>query len=279
MATLTRSCGQNTLEIMGCSVLHADAFEDNYIWLVALDQPNNESQRPTIIVDPGDEDPVLEKVARDNLAPIAILCTHHHGDHVGGAAALAREFNIPVYGPRAESISAVTHPLDDGDHLTFPVLGLEFTVMAVPGHTRGHIAYYSPGLLFCGDTLFSAGCGRLFEGTAEQMLESLSRLAALPEDTLVYCAHEYTAANLRFASTVEPDNRAVLQKINEVTAQRQLNTPTLPSRIGIEKQINPFLRSSLPGVKQAAEAHVGHTLADPLATFTEIRRWKDHFRG
>jgi hydroxyacylglutathione hydrolase len=279
MVTLTRTCGHNTLEYMGCSVLHADAFEDNYIWLVTQDRPDNKSTRPTIIIDPGDEDPVLEKIAQENLAPVAILCTHHHPDHVGGASALAREFNIPVYGPRAENIQAVTNPLDEGDHLTFPDLGLEFAVMAVPGHTRGHIAYYTPGMLFCGDTLFSAGCGRLFEGPAEQMLDSLTRLAALPGDTRVYCAHEYTAANLRFATTVEPDNQAVLEKIMEVSDLRQKNSPSLPSRIDIEKQITPFLRSSLPMVNKAAGAHAGRTLTDPLATFTELRRWKDHFRG
>ncbi|KPK55202.1 MAG: hydroxyacylglutathione hydrolase [Thiotrichales bacterium SG8_50] len=264
---------------MECSVLHADAFEDNYIWLVTPEASNSVSPKPTLIIDPGDEDPVLEKIDQENLTPVAVLCTHHHGDHVGGASALATQFNIPVYGPRLENIAAVTNPVDDGDHLAFPDLGLEFTVMAVPGHTRGHVAYYTPGMLFCGDTLFSAGCGRLFEGTAEQMLHSLNRLAALPDETKVYCAHEYTAANLRFASTVEPDNQAVRLKISEVTDLRSQNNPSLPSRIDIEKQINPFLRASLPTVNKAAEAHVGHALADPLATFTELRRWKDHFLG
>ena len=264
---------------MRCSVLHADAFEDNYIWLITPDSPDTDSRRPTIIVDPGDEDPVLEKISAEKLDPVAILCTHHHGDHVGGASALARQYNIPVYGPGLENIAAVTDPVGDGDIVRIPECGLEFSVIAVPGHTRGHIAYYTPGMLFCGDTLFSAGCGRLFEGTAEQMLASLDRLAALPDDTLVYCAHEYTAANLRFASTVEPENAAVSQKISEVHELRKTNTPTLPSRIDIEKQINPFLRSSLASVRTATEVHVGHALDDALATFTEVRRWKDDFRG
>jgi hydroxyacylglutathione hydrolase len=259
-------------------VLHADAFEDNYIWLLTV-AGDSSAARPALIIDPGDEIPVIAKIDESNLVPLAVLCTHHHYDHVGGAVELAERYDIPVYGPSDENISAVTKPVTDGDTLAFPDLDLEMAVIGVPGHTRGHIAYYASGILFCGDTLFSAGCGRLFEGTPEQMHDSLGRLASLPDDTAVYCAHEYTLANLGFAAAVEPDNPVLQQHISKTRAIRQKGIPSLPSHIGLEREINPFLRADQPAIQRAVATHTGHVPTDTLSVFTELRRWKDGFRG
>lgn len=288
------------------SVLHVPAFEDNYIWLIrgesadapalmtgrATDgrraspsargprlDPVGVSSNKVAIVDPGDAVPVLEALARQALTPIAILCTHHHGDHVGGVEELLVRYDMPVYGPARERIPAITHRLSDGDRVRLDALGLEFQVLDVPGHTAGHIAYYGHGLLFCGDTLFSAGCGRLFEGTAGQMHRSLSRLAALPPDTAVYCAHEYTAANLRFALTVEPDDSHVRDYQRQVSERRARREPTVPSTMAIERRINPFLRIHEPAVRRAVAAWAGHAPASDTETLALLRRWKDGFRG
>ncbi len=257
---------------MMASVLHVPAFEDNYIWLIRGVSPDR-----VAIVDPGDAVPVLEALTRQNLVPVAILCTHHHGDHVGGVKELLVRYDVPVYGPARERIPEITHRLNDGDRVRLDALGLEFEVLDVPGHTAGHIAYYGYGLLFCGDTLFSAGCGRLFEGTAEQMHHSLSRLAALPPDTAVYCAHEYTAANLRFALTVEPDNSHARDYQRQVGTRRARREPTLPSTIGLERRVNPFLRVHEPAVCRAVTAWAGHEPASDPETFALLRRWKDGF--
>jgi hydroxyacylglutathione hydrolase len=256
------------------SVLHVCAFEDNYIWLLRGESPDR-----VAIVDPGDAAPVLAVLENQPLLPIAILCTHHHGDHVGGVAELLRHFPVPVYGPARERIPAITHRLKENDRISLPQLGLEFTVFDVPGHTAGHIAYYGAGLLFCGDTLFSAGCGRLFEGTAAQMHSSLAKLAALPEATRIYCAHEYTEANLRFAAAVEPDNAAIATHREQVRAQRARHLPTLPSTLDLEKRINPFLRADQPAVRQAAQRWCGRVLDSDVEVFAALRRWKDKFRG
>lgn len=256
------------------TVLHVPAFEDNYIWLVVGDKMDC-----AVVVDPGDEGPVIEALERHRLTPVAILCTHHHNDHVGGVAGLLERYPLPVYGPAAESIPHCQHSLRDGDHVDIPALSLQLSVLDIPGHTRGHIAYSGHGLLFCGDTLFSAGCGYLFEGTPAQMFASLMRLVALPVDTAVYCGHEYTAANLRFAAVVEPDNRDVRVHQQTVRELRARGQPTLPSTLALEKRINPFLRTSVPSVRQAAERHTGRTLETALEVFTVIRRWKDDFRG
>ncbi len=255
-------------------VLHARAFEDNYIWLIRGKSPDR-----VAIVDPGDAEPVLAALEKQRLTPAAILCTHHHGDHVGGVEDILKHYKVPVYGPARERIPAVTRKLQDGDHLDLPDLGLGFDVLDVPGHTAGHIAYYGAGMLFCGDTLFSAGCGRLFEGTAEQMLTSLSRFAALPEATRVYCGHEYTEANLRFALTVEPDNADASNYRERARALRRQNLPTLPSTIGLERRVNPFLRSGQAGVRRSAEKQAGRALVSELEVFAAVRRWKDGFRG
>ena len=255
-------------------VLHVQAFEDNYIWLIP-----GQSNNRVAVVDPGDAEPVLRTLQARGLTPSAILCTHHHGDHVGGIAELVQLYpGLPVYGPGNENIVEVSHPVGDGAHIALPDLGVQLEVLCIPGHTRGHIAYYGHGWLFCGDTLFSAGCGRLFEGSAAQMHHSLSRLAALPEDTLVYCAHEYTVANLRFAHTVEPDNSAIQRYQQEAESLRQHDKSTIPSTLARELAINPFMRSDQPGVRAAAERRSGQALASPAEVFAAVRLWKDTFR-
>ena len=253
-------------------VLHVRAFEDNYIWL--LRGPGRE----VVVVDPGDAEPVLELAAREQWRLAAILCTHHHGDHVAGAAELRAQYRCPVYGPANERIAAVTQPVAEGDRVELPALGITLNVLDIPGHTAGHIAYVGEQLVFCGDTLFSAGCGRLFEGTAAQLYHSLQKLARLPDDTAVYCGHEYTCANLHFALTVEPDNDAARAQLAQAQAVVAQGRPTLPSTMARERAINPFLRVDRPAVWQAAEAHVGQTLSSPAEVFAAVRRWKDGFK-
>ncbi|MEW6514897.1 MAG: hydroxyacylglutathione hydrolase [Pseudomonadota bacterium] len=242
------------------------AFEDNYIWAL---RDNGQ----VVVVDPGEAAPVERYLAKVGARLTAILVTHRHGDHIGGIAELMARYPVSVYGPAREAAEVVTHPLRDGDRVT--VLGVEFEVIEVPGHTLGHIAFYRPGILFCGDTLFGAGCGRVFEGTLPQMHASLARLAALPPDTQVYCAHEYTQSCLRFAKTVEPDNTAIDARIVAVAAQRAAGQPSVPSTLADELATNPFLRWSAPGVIAAATAHLGHRPTNDAATFGAIRVWRD----
>jgi len=249
------------------------AFSDNYIWMLHDGQS-------AVVVDPGDDAPVRQAVADSGLCLQAILVTHHHADHVGGVAALRADFGVPVYGPAGEAIPGPYEPLADGD--VVDVLGLRFEVLDVPGHTAGHIAYRQLGdgpglLLFCGDTLFSGGCGRLFEGTPAQMHQSLQRLAALPGDTRVCCTHEYTLSNLRFAAAVEPDNADLMAYTARCVAQREAGHPTLPSTMSLERQINPFLRCDVPAVMEAARLH-GAANDDVVEVFAKLRRWKDGFR-
>jgi hydroxyacylglutathione hydrolase len=267
------------------TLLPVPAFDDNYLWLVWGQDP-----RRAIAVDPGSAAPVAAALAARGAELVAILVTHHHGDHIGGVAELAASArpqgraagSIPVYGPRGEAQEVVTHPLDDGEAVEVEEIGAHFEVMAVPGHTRGHIAFLhrDPGAptLFCGDTLFSAGCGRLFEGTAEQMAASLDRLAELPAATRVCCAHEYTLANLAFAAAVEPGNPAVAEYARAAAAARGRGEPTLPSTIGLERQVNPFLRTEVPEVAAAAARWSGSQPAGRVAVFAALRRWKDGFR-
>jgi len=250
------------------------AFSDNYLWLIHA--PAN--RREVAAVDPGDADAVETALREHGLALRAILVTHHHADHVGGVRALATRHGVPVFGPARERLPCDVRPLDDGDTVSLAELGLEFRVMAVPGHTLGHVAYYGHGALFCGDTLFSAGCGRLFEGTPTQMLDSLERIAALPDDTRVYCAHEYTLGNLRFAAAVEPGNADVLETLDAVRALRARDGITLPTTLGRERRINPFLRCREPAVRAAAEARAGAPLPAAADVFAVIRAWKDGYR-
>jgi hydroxyacylglutathione hydrolase len=260
-------------------VVHVPAFEDNYIWLIR--GPDSGSGPGAVAaVDPGDAEPVLEYLEQSGDRLVAILCTHHHGDHVGGVGELVAHNKVPVYGPADEHIPHRDHPLRDGDHISIPPLKLSFDVLGIPGHTLGHIAYTGHGVLFCGDTLFSAGCGRLFEGTAEQMANSLAKLGELPATTKVYCGHEYTEANLRFARRVEPDNNEILKYAELAEQLRTQGKPTLPSTLELEHSVNPFLRTQVESVRVAVEQHTG---AGPLVgcvdVFRELRRWKDVFRG
>jgi len=262
---------------MDAMVLHVPAFEDNYIWLIVGEAPDAANRR-CIIVDPGDADPVLEGLKIHALDPVAIFCTHRHGDHVGGVRELASKYNVAVYGPPAESIAGVTHKVSGGERIEidgFP----SFEVLPTPGHTAGHISYYGGNSLFCGDTLFSCGCGRIFDGTAGQLHQSLRAIAKLPPTTRIYCAHEYTLANLRFALTVEPDNRDTRLYQELCLQKRQQQLPTLPSLMKQELKINPFLRTAEPAVQQAAEQHAARVLSTEEAVFVTLRQWKDGFRG
>ena len=246
------------------------AFNDNYIWAIR-------DGDQCVIVDPGDAAPVEAWLSDQGLTLSALLITHHHPAHVGGVSALCRDRDIPVYGPARETIPEMDHPLGDGDRVRLATPDLELDVMEVPGHTLGHIAFYAPRQvwLFCGDTLFAGGCGRLFEGTPEQMHHSLTRLAGLPEDTQVFCAHEYTLANLRFAATVSPEDPAVSDRLARVSALREQDRITVPSTIGEEKRTNPLLRAADPQLRQACEARFGEAPETNVDSFAALRRWKD----
>ena len=250
------------------------AFTDNYVWLIHAPRDPNQ----VVVVDPGDAQPVERTLAARNLTLAGILITHHHGDHVGGVTQLLQSRDIPVYGPAGETVPGNPTRLREGDRVDLPSLGLQFSVLDVPGHTAGHIAYVGHGAVFCGDTLFSAGCGRLFEGTAEQMYRSLSKLAALPAETLVYCAHEYTLGNLKFGLAVEPENTAAAGYFAQCRELRARDEATIPSDIRRERNVNPFLRCDHNTVKQAAEAHAGRRLQSHTEVFAAIREWKDGFR-
>ncbi len=249
-------------------VVPLQAFKDNYIWTLR-------NATHAAVVDPGESGPVFEYLAREKLALCAILATHHHPDHVGGIADLLGKLRVPVYGPKDEPIPTLTAPVGGGDQVRIPELGASFDVIDIPGHTRAHIAYYGLESLFCGDTLFACGCGRLFEGTAEQMHASLSRLAALPDATRVYCGHEYTVANIAFARTVEPDNALLAERERKAKALRAQGKPTLPSTLGEERATNPFLRSSEPAVIESANKYLGARVSDPVKIFAAIRDWKN----
>jgi hydroxyacylglutathione hydrolase len=257
------------------AIIPIPAFSDNYIWLVR-------EGAYAAVVDPGDAEPVLDFLDRERLELTAILATHHHGDHVGGNTALLARFAVPVYGPAREAIPGRTHALQEGDAITVPGVGLRLSVLDVPGHTAGHIAYVGEcdgvPVAFVGDTLFAAGCGRLFEGTPVQMAASLGKLAALPGETRIYCAHEYTLANLRFALAVEPHSNALHERQARELDKRARNVPTVPSTLADERATNPFLRAGVPEVFAAAEAHAGRKLADAVAAFAMLREWKNGFR-
>jgi hydroxyacylglutathione hydrolase len=251
-------------------IIPVPAFTDNYIWLLV-------SGRNAAAVDPGDAGPVLETLGARDLALTAIINTHHHADHVGGNAALLARFDVPVFGPAHESIAQLTRRLSEGDAFEVPGIGVGLSVIDVPGHTAGHIAYTGDGLLFCGDTLFACGCGRLFEGTPAQMHASLAKLAALPGPTRMYCGHEYTLANIRFSLAVEPDNAQLRSREREEKAKRDRREPTLPSTMALELATNPFLRTAEPSVVDAAQAHAGHALGGPVEVFAAVRAWKNAF--
>jgi hydroxyacylglutathione hydrolase len=247
------------------------AFTDNYIWTL-----RESPAGAPIVVDPGDAAPVLAMADATGVAPAALLLTHHHPDHVGGAAELLRRWpSLPVFAPVDDRIEAPCQRVRDGD--TVEAGPWRFEVLAVPGHTLSHVAFHGHGLLFCGDTLFSLGCGRLFEGTPGQMLASLDRLAALPPLTRVCCGHEYTLANAAFAAAIEPGNAAMHRRTAEARALRDRDAPTLPALLADELAANPFLRVDAPAVRAAVAARLGRMPADRVETFAELRQWKDGF--
>lgn len=257
---------QNTLHITAIP-----AFDDNYLWLL-------HNEQSAVIVDPGDAAPVLDVLDKHHLSLCAILITHHHVDHIGGVKTLLQRFpKIPVYGPVHETITTVSHPCGEKDKVIIPELGCEFTVIETPGHTQGHIVYYSAAqhLLFSGDTLFAGGCGRLFEGTAKQMFQSLTKLAQLPDDTKVYCAHEYTLSNLRFAKKAEPNNPDIDQRIAREQQKRDADQPTIPSTIGLEKATNPFLRTTESGIIQQLQHENRLKENTPVSVLAALREWKN----
>jgi len=246
------------------------AFQDNYIWTLR-------SGTQAAVVDPGEARPVQDYLAQEGLSLVAILATHHHPDHVGGIAELVGRNKVAVFGPKGEPIPALTHPVGQGDSAVIPALDASFSVLDIPGHTRAHVAYYGLGSLFCGDTLFACGCGRVFEGTPAQMLASLSKLAALPDETKVYCGHEYTLANIRFARAVDPGNAELAAREERAQRLRDAGRPTLPSTLGEERATNPFLRCAEPAVVESANKYLGARIADPVRVFAAIRDWKNKF--
>ena len=247
------------------------AFEDNYIWIAHNDQY-------AIVVDPGDAVPVFNYLDTHKLKLLAILITHHHRDHIGGIKDLVELYNTPVYGPRKEKIPCLTHPLGEGDVVEIDQLKFNMNIIDIPGHTLGHIAYLWDGGMFCGDTLFTCGCGKIFEGTSAQLHNSLQRLAKQANDTRVYCTHEYTELNLPFALICEPSNKTLQQRALDTHALRAQDKPTLPSTLGLEKATNPFLRCNETEIIQHIEQKLGRKLpkGDELAVFTAMREWRDN---
>jgi hydroxyacylglutathione hydrolase len=247
------------------------ALNDNYVWL--LREPGG---TVATLVDPGETIGVMKVLARLKLSLGAILVTHHHGDHTGGIRSLKQLYpEAVVYGPARESVAGVTHPVKEGDTLTLPGTDARFQVLDVPGHTAGHVAYYGEGALFCGDTLFAAGCGRVFDGTMAELAASLERIVGLPAETLIYCAHEYTLDNLGFAQWVEPESEAVRQRLADAQQLRGQYRPTVPSSLALERETNPFLRTHLPAVIAMAERQAGRSLGSSAEVFEVLRSWKD----
>ncbi|MGC2048339.1 MAG: hydroxyacylglutathione hydrolase [Gallionella sp.] len=245
------------------------ALQDNYIWAI-------HEGKHAAVVDPGEAAPVLEFLNTHGLQLNVILCTHRHADHIGGIAELRKVYNVPVYGRRHPNNPHITHALREGDSLKLDPFGIEFAILEIPGHLNDHIAYLAPEILFCGDVLFGGGCGRNFEGSPAQLHHSLQRLAQLSDNTRVYCAHEYTAANLRFGLACEPDNPALQQRVVATQQLRAANRITLPSTIALEKATNPFLRCTQPEIIRNLQQR-GLTDTSELGVFTAMREWKNHF--
>ena len=245
------------------------ALKDNYIWIIHDD-------KHAAIVDPGEAAPVLSFLNTHSLQPNTILCTHRHADHIGGIAKLCKVYNVPVYGRRHPNNPHITHGLREGDKLTLDPFDITFTTLEVPGHLNDHIAYHAPEILFCGDVLFGGGCGRNFEGSLAQLHHSLQRFAQLPDNTNVYCAHEYTITNLHFATACEPNNLAIQRRISTTQQRRIANLPSLPSAISLENSTNPFLRCTQPEIIRTLQQR-GLTDTSEIAVFSALREWRNHF--
>ncbi len=252
------------------TIIPIPALKDNYIWTL-------HDQHHAVVVDPGDAAPVLAYLNAHQLKLTAILCTHHHNDHTGGVLELVQVYNVPVYGPQHEDIPCISHALSAGDVVELAELNIKLDVLDIPGHTRGHIAFVGEGGVFCGDTLFGCGCGKIFEGTAAQLFHALQQLVNLPDETRVYCGHEYTEANIRFALACEPDNAKLKQRQADAHALRAAGLPTLPSTIALEKSTNPFLRCAEPDIIVTAQRMADIDQTDEISVFTALRSWKDHF--
>lgn len=247
-------------------------FSDNYIWLIVNDENKN-----VVAVDPGDSKSLQNFLIKQNLKLTDVLLTHHHADHVGGVLNLIKHNSINVYGPREENISGVTHDLQDNQEVHLQSVNINFKILFIPGHTLGHIAYYNSKhkILFCGDTLFSAGCGRIFEGTAQQMYDSLQKINSLPDDTLIYCTHEYTLNNLKFALSVEPDNIDIQNRIDIVKSKLEQGKPSLPSMLSDERKFNPFLRCDKSTIINSLQKKLNVKIDANLQTFIYLRKLKD----
>lgn len=252
-------------------VVHAiPAFQDNYLWLI-----EHAENKAALAVDPGDAAPVLSCLKEKNLKLAAILLTHKHQDHVGGVGQLLEHYHIPVYGGAIENIPFITKYIEDGHDIELSNWP-NIHVMSAPGHTLGHMAYLIENRLFCGDTLFGAGCGRLFEGTPKQMLSSLKKIVALPDHTLIYCAHEYTLKNLYFAQMIEPNNQAIQERIKEVENLRKQNIPSVPFTLSVEKKTNPFLRCRESAVQSYIRQHAPHVNdQNELVVFAYLRELRN----
>ncbi|MFT6388611.1 MAG: hydroxyacylglutathione hydrolase [Cellvibrionaceae bacterium] len=256
------------------------AFSDNYLWLIENTQ-NGQDKNDAVVVDPGDAEPVLKVLREKNLNLAGILITHHHSDHIAGIDDLLSYYDVPVYGPYSKRIPQISVELKEGDEVALFDRALTLKVLEVPGHTYDHIAYVGDinqqAALFCGDTLFAAGCGRLFDGTHEQFYRSLHKLNSLPLHTQIYCTHEYTLSNLAFAKAVEPKNKAIQGRIKNEQLKREKNQATLPTNLALERQTNPFLRYQEPGVSLAINQFWEAAWTSDLDLFTGLRRWKDKF--
>lgn len=248
------------------------ALSDNYIWAISqYELPQ------VVIVDPGEAKPVLEYIQNNNLKLSAILLTHHHADHTGGVAEILRHFDVGVFGAKSQNMPLVSDYVGDGTRIeiTDHEFSLQLHTMAVPAHTLDHMAYFNRKVLFCGDTLFTGGCGKVFEGTPQQMYDALTRLAGLPGDTQIYCGHEYTINNLKFAQMVEPENDTIQMRMRVAIELQELGIPTVPALLSLELLTNPFLRSNIPEVKIAVEQYTGITLDTPVEVFAALREWKN----
>jgi hydroxyacylglutathione hydrolase len=252
------------------------SLSDNYIWMITDTEAGI-----CVAFDPGNSASVINFLKKNNLSLSGLLVTHHHYDHTGGINELKETFSVPVYGPRKDNISELTHPVDDKETINFNKMNLSFTVFITPGHTRGHVIYYTddikPGCLFTGDMLFSGGCGRIFEGTHEQMLESLKKFKNFSQDTRIFPAHEYTQKNLEFASSIEPQNSPIIERLKNVRDLRKNGKPSVPSSLSDEFSTNPFLRTDCPELKKSVEEKIGSHVQSEMEVFRIIRGWKDKY--